>query len=110
MVTRDKKKSHAKPYPRGYVEILENQQAQYAQALQMMYRRLVEVQAWPGELLPENDGHVLTHVSCSGSRSNGDPKRLIRRIAGYPSSLGRHQDDIAVPSCQRGPRMRVPFG
>ncbi|KAK4551493.1 Fluconazole resistance protein 1 [Recurvomyces mirabilis] len=56
-----RKKSHDKVYPKGYVEMLEQQQNQLVSALNIMYQRLQAVQAWPGATLPETNGHPLTH-------------------------------------------------
>ncbi|MCJ1287208.1 hypothetical protein MMC26_006556 [Xylographa opegraphella] len=58
----ERKKSHDKIYPKGYVEMLEHQQTQLVNGLQILYRRLVEDQHWEGP--PLNDcstGRPLTH-------------------------------------------------
>ncbi|QIX00911.1 hypothetical protein AMS68_006428 [Peltaster fructicola] len=57
----ERKKSHDKVYPKGYVEMLEQQQTQLVSGLQEMYRRLQSAHAWDGKRLPENNGHPLTH-------------------------------------------------
>ncbi|KAJ8607571.1 hypothetical protein MRB53_040202 [Persea americana] len=57
----ERKKSHDKVYPKGYVEMLEQQQSQLVSGLQEMYRRLQSVDAWDGKSLSENNGHPLTH-------------------------------------------------
>jgi len=57
----ERKKSHDKVYPKGYVEMLEQQQGQLVSALQEMYRRLSAAQAWTGPSLSEANGHPLTH-------------------------------------------------
>lgn len=48
-------------YPKGYVEVLESQQAQLVTGLQKMYHRLLRASAWNGKPLDESDGHPLTH-------------------------------------------------
>jgi hypothetical protein len=49
-------------YPKGYVEMLEQQQAWLVHGLQELYRRSTEGEGWPGDLLkPESNGHPLTH-------------------------------------------------
>lgn len=57
----ERKKSHDKVYPKGYVEMLEQQQGQLVIGLQEMYRKLLDAQAWTGPPLPEPSGHPLTH-------------------------------------------------
>ncbi|KXL41965.1 hypothetical protein M433DRAFT_72405 [Acidomyces richmondensis BFW] len=57
----ERKKSHDKIYPKGYVEMLEQQQSQLVSALQEMYRRLRRANAWDGPQLSEATGHPLTH-------------------------------------------------
>ncbi|KAK5125107.1 hypothetical protein LTR85_000781 [Meristemomyces frigidus] len=58
---RERKKSHDKVYPKGYVEMLEQQQTQLVTGLQEMYKRLQNAQAWKDPSLPEVNGHPLTH-------------------------------------------------
>lgn len=48
-------------YPKGYVEMLEQQQGQLVSGMQELYRRLLQVQAWPGTKLEEANGYPLTH-------------------------------------------------
>ncbi|KAI9040483.1 Zn(II)2Cys6 transcription factor domain-containing protein [Aspergillus affinis] len=58
----ERKKAHDKVYPKGYVEMLEQQQAWLVHGLQEMYRRTSEGEGWPGEPLKcEPNGHPLTH-------------------------------------------------
>ena len=57
----ERKKLHDKVYPKGYVEMLEQQQGQLVAGLQEMYRRLQTAQGWNGPDLPEATGHPLTH-------------------------------------------------
>ncbi|KAJ8611239.1 hypothetical protein MRB53_038083 [Persea americana] len=57
----ERKKSHDKIYPKGYVEMLEQQQSQLVAGLQAMYKRLQKAQAWTGPTLQEANGYPLTH-------------------------------------------------
>ncbi|KIX00931.1 uncharacterized protein Z518_09996 [Rhinocladiella mackenziei CBS 650.93] len=58
----ERKKSHDKVYPKGYVEMLESQQAQLVAGLQELYKRTQNGQGWIGSPLKEtNHGMPLTH-------------------------------------------------
>ncbi|KAI1620757.1 hypothetical protein EDD37DRAFT_612223 [Exophiala viscosa] len=58
----ERKKSHDKIYPKGYVEMLESQQAQLVSGLQELYKRLQDGQGWTGSPLKEtSNGMPLTH-------------------------------------------------
>ncbi|KAL5391526.1 hypothetical protein PMIN03_008461 [Paraphaeosphaeria minitans] len=58
----ERKKSQDKVYPKGYVEMLEQQQSQLVAGLRELYTRLQQGQAWPGAPLREaQGGHPLTH-------------------------------------------------
>ncbi|KAI9373248.1 hypothetical protein BJX61DRAFT_504024 [Aspergillus egyptiacus] len=58
----ERKKAHDKVYPKGYVEMLEQQQTWLVNGLQELYRRLLEGEGWKGEPLKcEPNGHPLTH-------------------------------------------------
>ncbi|KAL6233517.1 hypothetical protein BDW75DRAFT_187724 [Aspergillus navahoensis] len=58
----ERKKAHDKVYPKGYVEMLEQQQAWLVNGLQELYRRLVNSDGWEGEPLKcEANGQPLTH-------------------------------------------------
>ncbi|KAJ6006950.1 hypothetical protein N7451_004894 [Penicillium sp. IBT 35674x] len=57
-----RQKTHEKVYPKGYAEMLEQQQAWLVHGLRELYRRVTTGEAWPGDLLkPESNGHPLTH-------------------------------------------------
>ncbi|KAJ5995353.1 hypothetical protein N7481_002330 [Penicillium waksmanii] len=57
-----RKKVHEKSYPKGYAEMLEQQQAWLVNGLQELYHRAVHGQGWPGEPLDlEPNGFPLTH-------------------------------------------------
>ena len=57
----ERKKSHDKVYPKGYVEMLEQQQGQLVAGLQELYRRQLTGKPWSGPVLSEASGHPLTH-------------------------------------------------
>ncbi|OKL63016.1 hypothetical protein UA08_02048 [Talaromyces atroroseus] len=58
----ERKKAHDKVYPKGYVEMLEQQQVWLVNGLQELYRRAQEGEGWTGEpLKAESNGHPLTH-------------------------------------------------
>lgn len=58
----ERKKSQDKVYPKGYVEMLEQQQTQLVAGLRELYSRLQNGQGWPGQPLREaQGGHPLTH-------------------------------------------------
>lgn len=58
----ERKKSQDKVYPKGYVEMLEQQQAQLVAGLRELYSRLQNGQGWPGQPLRDaQGGHPLTH-------------------------------------------------
>lgn len=89
----ERKKSHDKVYPKGYVEMLEQQQSQLVAGLQETYRRLIAANLWPGAPLDEHEGHPLTHDilstldiihikddSSSDHHFEEDTDRLQRRL------------------------------
>ncbi|EEH23416.2 hypothetical protein PABG_05627 [Paracoccidioides brasiliensis Pb03] len=58
----ERKKAHDKVYPKGYVEMLEQQQAQLVTGLQALYKLTLEGEGWPGGPLKKSgNGHPLTH-------------------------------------------------
>ncbi|KAH6010155.1 hypothetical protein HBI83_168320 [Parastagonospora nodorum] len=58
----ERKKSQDKVYPKGYVEMLEQQQTQLVAGLRELYSRLQMGESWPGQPLRESSGgHPLTH-------------------------------------------------
>ncbi|KAL1963809.1 hypothetical protein VTN77DRAFT_7740 [Rasamsonia byssochlamydoides] len=77
----ERKKAHDKVYPKGYVEMLEQQQAWLVHGLQELYRRTHEGEGWPGEpLKPEANGHPLTHD-------------LLSRLGALDQSKGEHFEE-----------------
>ncbi|KAI4260004.1 MAG: hypothetical protein LQ352_000500 [Teloschistes flavicans] len=58
----ERKKSHDKIYPKGYVEMLEQQQLQLVVGLQNLYKRIIDDQGWLGQPLDITPtGHPLIH-------------------------------------------------
>lgn len=60
-VPSERKRSQDKIYPKGYVEMLEQQQTQLVAGLKEMYHRLQKASAWEGPSLDETSGQPLTH-------------------------------------------------
>jgi len=56
---RDKPRNRV--HPKGYVEMLEEQQTVLVSGLQRMYKQLKCARLWTGPTLAEIDGHPLTH-------------------------------------------------
>lgn len=58
----ERKRLHNKTYPKGYVEMLEQQRTQLVAGLQQLYSRLQNRQEWPGGSLRNTEGgYPLTH-------------------------------------------------
>ncbi|KAF2869078.1 hypothetical protein BDV95DRAFT_609324 [Massariosphaeria phaeospora] len=58
----ERKKSQDKVHPKGYVEMLEQQQTQLVAGVRELYARLLNGQSWPGPPLRDAPGgHPLTH-------------------------------------------------
>ncbi|OAX80774.1 hypothetical protein ACJ72_04888 [Emergomyces africanus] len=58
----ERKKAHDKVYPKGYVEMLEQQQAQLVTGLQALYKLALDGEGWLGAPLKDSgNGHPLTH-------------------------------------------------
>lgn len=110
-------------YPKGYVEMLEQQQGQLVAGLQDMYRRLVAAKLWPGPLLAEENGHPLTHdllaaLDLLESKQDGsgevemfeeDCEKLQSRLfkAGAPSM--RRKASSSSESSQRNNSIPTPM-
>lgn len=60
-MSSERKTVHDRVFPKGYVEMLEQQQGQIVSGLQEMYRRMLSGQAWTGPNLSEANGHPSTH-------------------------------------------------
>jgi len=112
----ERKKSHDKVYPKGYVEMLENQQSQLVTDLQELYKRTQNGQGWIGSPLKETShGAPLTHDilerlgalkqdgHATGEAFEEDlnlmQQRLIASGAGFmPRDLSSDSDSEAVES------------
>ncbi|GES65555.1 Zn(II)2Cys6 transcription factor [Aspergillus terreus] len=125
----ERKKAHDKVYPKGYVEMLEQQQAWLVYGLQELYRRTSDGEGWPGEPLKcEANGHPLTHDlltrlgaldQAKGERFEENPdamqQELWRQNAGHmqrqdssdASSDSAHSP--VVPSVAAAARFADPF-
>jgi hypothetical protein len=57
----ERKLSQNRTYPKGYTEMLEQQQSQLVSGLKEMYHRLRKISAWDGPPLDESSGQALTH-------------------------------------------------
>jgi len=93
----ERKKSHDKVYPKGYVEMLEQQQSQLVAGLRELYRRLQSGERWPGMPLKESHGgHPLTHDILERldllQMSNDAPIKL----EGFEEDLSRLQRRCAL--------------
>ncbi|KAJ5801846.1 uncharacterized protein N7503_004296 [Penicillium pulvis] len=97
-----RKKTHEKVYPKGYAEMLEQQQAWLVHGLREFYRRITTGEAWPGDLLePESNGHPLTHDLLArlgalnhsmGDRFEENPDYLLFQDS------SKKQSEIILPS------------
>ncbi|KAJ5624677.1 hypothetical protein N7510_000986 [Penicillium lagena] len=77
----ERKKAHDKVYPKGYVEMLEQQQAWLVHGLQELYRQSIDGEGWTGDRLkPEPNGHPLTHD-------------LLTRLGALDHSKGEHFEE-----------------
>ncbi|KAI9685431.1 MAG: hypothetical protein M1822_004562 [Bathelium mastoideum] len=95
----ERKKSHDKVYPKGYVEMLEQQQTQLVAGLQDMYRRLSTGEQWPGSALTDGpNGHPLTHDI------------LARLDLLQPREDGSHQHEGFEEDCGRLQRRLLDAG
>ncbi|KAH9819399.1 GAL4-like Zn(II)2Cys6 (or C6 zinc) binuclear cluster DNA-binding domain [Teratosphaeria destructans] len=124
----ERKKSHDKVYPKGYVEMLEQQQGQLVSGLQEMYRRLIEAKAWEGGALAETNGNPLTHDILSAlnlleTKHDGSGElepfeedceklqsKLLAEGAGYVQRRGSFSSDSdhSQHGQQRAPRRLSP--
>lgn len=83
----ERKKSHDKIYPKGYVEMLENQQSQLVTGLQELYKRVQNGQGWVGSPLKETShGGPLTHdilerLGALKQENHGENERFEEDLA-----------------------------
>ncbi|KAF2220010.1 hypothetical protein BDZ85DRAFT_37912 [Elsinoe ampelina] len=106
----ERKKAHDKVYPKGYVEMLEQQQSQLVAGLQETYRRLLAANLWPGSALDEREGHPLTHdiLSALGiihHKSDGsldmfeeDPEKLQQRLVAHGAPYMHRRGSVSSDS------------
>ncbi|KAL2843794.1 hypothetical protein BJX68DRAFT_243654 [Aspergillus pseudodeflectus] len=89
----ERKKAHDKVYPKGYVEMLEQQQTWLVNGLQELYRRLLDGEGWQGEPLKcEPNGHPLTHdlLMQLGALDSRKHERFEESADALQSELWRH--------------------
>ncbi|KAF2018314.1 C6 transcription factor-like protein [Aaosphaeria arxii CBS 175.79] len=109
----ERKKSQDKVYPKGYVEMLEQQQSQLVAGLRELYSRLQTGQGWPGAPLRDaQSGHPLTHdilerldllhpTSDSNSNYEGfeeDCSRMQRKLLERGAPYTRRRGSISSNS------------
>jgi hypothetical protein len=109
----ERKKSQDKVYPKGYVEMLEQQQAQLVAGLRELYSRLQHNQGWPGQPLREGPGgHPLTHdilerlellhsPSENGNNDEGfeeDCSRMQHKLLERGAPLSRRRGSVSSDS------------
>ncbi|KAJ5675119.1 uncharacterized protein N7477_005053 [Penicillium maclennaniae] len=130
----ERKKPHDKVYPKGYVEMLEQQQSWLVHGLQEMYRRAIEGESWSGDLLKtETNGHPLTHdiltrlgvldrskgeifeenpgIPCRQETSNDtlEPNSPVARSSFSSDSLSHQEMPPTPPTYNNGPVFRTPI-
>ncbi|KAJ5337069.1 hypothetical protein MYU51_006439 [Penicillium brevicompactum] len=113
----ERKKAHDKVYPKGYVEMLEQQQSWLVHGLQELYRRNIEGEGWPGDHLKlEPNGNPLTHDllmrlgaldSSKGERFEESPETLQTDLWHTNSGMQRQESsDGGSESAQSPARSR----
>ncbi|KAL3470815.1 hypothetical protein BJX99DRAFT_238799 [Aspergillus californicus] len=89
----ERKKAHDKVYPKGYVEMLEQQQTWLVNGLQELYRRLLDNEGWQGEPLKcEPNGHPLTHdlLTKLGALDQSKHERFEESADSMQQDIWRH--------------------
>lgn len=102
----ERKKSHDKIYPKGYVEMLEQQQAQLVQGLQVMYHQLRTANAWKKGKLEETNGQPLTHdilaalevLTLSDDHFEEDTEKLQQRLVSQGSGYANRRGSVSSDS------------
>ncbi|KAI9759144.1 MAG: hypothetical protein M1835_000447 [Candelina submexicana] len=103
----ERKKSQDKVYPKGYVEMLEQQQTQLITGLQELYKRTQNGQGWKGRPLENNaDGHPLTHdilyrLGALKSNANSSPES-------FEENLNAIQQHLIDSGADFAPRQDTP--
>lgn len=91
----ERKKSQDKVYPKGYVEMLEQQQAQLVAGLRELYTRLQTGQSWPGQPLREaQNGHPLTHDILDRLDLLHGPSENSNNYEGFEEDCSRMQHKL----------------
>ncbi|KAF7715609.1 Fungal Zn(2)-Cys(6) binuclear cluster domain-containing protein [Penicillium ucsense] len=113
----ERKKAHDKVYPKGYVEMLEQQQAWLVHGLQELYRRSTEGEGWPGERLKtESNGHPLTHDLLTrlgaldhskGERFEENPEAMQQEL--WQNGMARQESTDSSADSPHSPIARTRF-
>ncbi|KAL4783936.1 hypothetical protein BJX76DRAFT_357499 [Aspergillus varians] len=89
----ERKKAHDKVYPKGYVEMLEQQQTWLVNGLQELYQRLLNGDGWQGEPLKcEPNGQPLTHdlLTQLGALDRSKHERFEESAEAMQHELWKH--------------------
>ncbi|PKY07716.1 hypothetical protein P168DRAFT_313865 [Aspergillus campestris IBT 28561] len=115
----ERKKAHDKVYPKGYVEMLEQQQQWLVRGLQELYRRACRGEGWPGEPLRcEPNGHPLTHdlltrlraLDCgNGERFEENTEIMQRECLQQHGSMQRQVSSASSPDSAQSPEIPPRF-
>ncbi|EMD96814.1 hypothetical protein COCC4DRAFT_82367 [Bipolaris maydis ATCC 48331] len=101
----ERKKSQDKVYPKGYVEMLEQQQSQLVAGLRELYSRLQRGESWPGQPLQETAaGHPLTHDILERLDLLHAPSDSSTHYEGFEEDCNRMQQRLiegGAPYAQR---------
>ncbi|KAJ5124656.1 uncharacterized protein N7515_008481 [Penicillium bovifimosum] len=115
----ERKKAHDKVYPKGYVEMLEQQQTWLVNGLQELYRRNIEGEGWPGEHLKlEPNGQPLTHDllmrlgaldGSKGERFEENPEALQQELWHTNTGMQRQESSDGSSDSPQSPAARSRF-
>ncbi|KAJ5117298.1 hypothetical protein N7526_011407 [Penicillium atrosanguineum] len=115
----ERKKPHDKVYPKGYVEMLEQQQSWLVHGLQVLYHRAIEDESWSEDLLKaETNGHPLTHDILTrlgvldGSKVvNGtrEPYSPVACSSFRPDALSHQEMPPTPPTYNTVPSLHTPI-
>ncbi|KAI0606035.1 C6 transcription factor (Fcr1) [Pyrenophora tritici-repentis] len=91
----ERKKSQDKVYPKGYVEMLEQQQSQLVAGLRELYTRLQRGESWPGQPLQETaSGYPLTHDILERLDLLNSPSENGTHYEGFEEDCSRMQQRL----------------
>ncbi|KAF1950277.1 hypothetical protein CC80DRAFT_496915 [Byssothecium circinans] len=91
----ERKKTQDKVYPKGYVEMLEQQQSQLVAGLRELYNRLQTGQGWPGAPLREaQGGNPLTHDILERLDLLHSPSDGSGKYEGFEEDCNRMQQKL----------------